>query len=168
MLFCHLYASTQSKHPPLIVLVQAKTAGQVKQSGKVDTDWLFTDEEMDMTDEWRNSKWDGMSNNLQSNISELHEKGMMIDKEDPKGFKTLKGRQLMASSALEDSTFMYYFGTIKSASTRKKGSGRWKVMVKYDGWADPYEVELKYNFWTGGDVWHEPTTKNQWRLLVKK
>ena len=73
----------------------------------------------------------------------------------------------MVSSELEDGTFMYYFGTIKSA-TSKKASGCWKVKVKYDGWAKPYEVELKYNFWTGGDVWHEPTTENQWRLLVKK
>lgn len=142
---------------------------QVKEivaSFKVDTDWLFSDEEMNKAAEWRDEKWFSKSLNFHDNITQLHVKGMIIDNQHPRELKALKGRAVMISSELADGGFSYFFGKIRKASKGVKGSV--KVEVKYDDYDDPYSVVLKYTLWTGGDCWHEPNKHNQWRLLVEK
>lgn len=148
-----------------ILLVKAKTY-----NFSVDTDWLFTDDEMDDDKaDWRDSKWNKMSTNFHCNITELHNRGMMIDTKHPKDLKkTLKGRKVMVSSPTDDGKHEYYIGTIKSVSGKtKKGL---KAGVLYDDYKEcgALNVELKYTFWTGCDVWHETKKENEWCLLVKK
>ena len=149
----------------LIALVKAKTY-----SFSVDTDWLFTDDEMhDENADWRDSKWDKMSTNFHRNITELDKIGMMIDRKDPKDLKTtLTGRKVMVSSPMDDGKHMYYIGTIESISGKTKNV--LKADVLYDDFKEDgaLNVELKYTFWTGDDVWHETKKENEWSLLVEK
>jgi len=135
-------------------------------SFKVDTDWLFSDEEMNKAAEWRDEKWFGKSLSFHQDMTKLHVKGMIIDNRHPRELKVLKGRAAMISSGLADGGFKYFFGTITKAS--RKGEGGVSVEVKYDDYVEPYSLELEYNLWTGGDFWHEANKDNQWRVLVCK
>ena len=132
---------------------------------QVETDWLFTEEEMEKEPDWRDKKWNKMSCDFHETIITMDKKEMIIDNHHPKELKDLKGRTVMISAALESGKFKYFFGTIIKGTNSKRGV---KATVKYDDYIEPYDVELKYNLWTGLDFWHEPKKDDQWRLLVER